>query len=141
VRTNRTRARIRVLFALALLPLIVAACTGKANHADGAKPRSAVTALPHHGAGTATVTLSGVGSRPGPPRPWPGVVYVKGSSRSFTQSVGVSGQVTLGLPPGTYTVTGRSPRYQDGLADCRAEHVANVVPGRTTTVAVYCRMR
>ena len=62
------QSRIRPLFARALLPLTVAACTGDENHAARAKPRSTVTARPSHGAGTAIVTLSGIG---GPARRLP----------------------------------------------------------------------
>lgn len=48
------------------------------------------------------------------------------------------GAFVMTLPPGTYTLTGRSPRYNDGRVECRAASPVHVVANQTVVADVYC---
>lgn len=52
--------------------------------------------------------------------------------------VGDDGTFAVTVPPGTYTLTGLSPRYNSGRGECRADSPVHVVGGRTVTANVYC---
>jgi hypothetical protein len=106
-----------------------------------------------------TVTHAGVGSldftgTPGPDRvavsgrlitaglvssPAPGTIRITGSRHGphYTITVGNDGRYTLTVPPGPYTITGRSPtRYGRGV--CQADPSATQVLNVPVTVDVYC---
>jgi len=91
--------------------------------------------------GTVAGHLYGVGGpAPGLPRPWPGTVTVTGPGGQRQVSVGASGSYSVMVPPGTYTVAGRSPLYESGAALCRAAGRVTVTSGHTAKADVLCQM-
>jgi hypothetical protein len=79
--------------------------------------------------------------------PAPGVtIRVPGTitavSASLTKQViaGEDGAFTLVLPPGSYTLSGTSPQYNDGRATCVADPLV-VRAGTVTRMNVTCAMR
>ena len=52
--------------------------------------------------------------------------------------VGADGQFAVTLAAGAYTLTGRSPQYNDGRTQCRAAAQVHVVADRTVVADVYC---
>lgn len=92
--------------------------------------------------GTLTGHLYGVGGpAPGLPRPLPGTVTVTGPGVHRDVPVGASGSYSVRVPAGSYTVVGHSPLYVSGRGLCRAERIATVTSGHSTTVDVLCQMR
>jgi hypothetical protein len=93
--------------------------------------------------GTLTGHLYGVGGpAPGAPRPWPGTITVTGGLGVHRDvQVGASGRFSVLVPAGTYTVAGRSPRYQDGAGACRAVGPVLVTSGHRTKADVLCQLR
>jgi hypothetical protein len=55
--------------------------------------------------------------------------------------VGSDGRYTMQLPPGTYTVTGTSPAYNDGNSPCPANGKVIVVRNQEHTADVYCQAK
>ena len=95
--------------------------------------------------GTVTGHLYGVGgpatvTAPPSPRPWPGTVTVTGSGLQLDIPVGADGAYSVRVPPGRYTVTGRSPQFNSGAALCQAVGIATVIKGHTTKADVLCQM-
>ncbi len=92
-----------------------------------------------HGLGTMAVQLRAVG---GPasaaPRALPGVVSLRSATRSCDFVLAQAKKTMIGIEPGTYEVTGHSPEYQGGNAECRADQAVTVRPGRLTTIIVVC---
>ena len=92
-----------------------------------------------HGLGTMAAQLRAVG---GPanvaPRALAGVVSLRSAARSCDFVLAQATETTIGIEPGTYEVTGRSPEFQGGNAECRADQAANVRPGQVTTIIVVC---
>jgi hypothetical protein len=98
-----------------------------------------------HADGTLAGHLYGVGgpatiAAPPSPRPWPGTVTVTGSGVQINVSVGADGAYSVRVPPGRYTVTGRSPQFNSGAALCQAVGIATVIKGHTTKADVLCQM-
>jgi hypothetical protein len=83
-----------------------------------------------------TLELVG-GPPPGGPFPTNGTINIVGSGRTVTVLAGADGKFQTHLQPGSYTVTGRSGRYNNGQQDCVAPPV-QVAMKRLTTVTVVC---
>lgn len=135
-----------------LLTIIVIAATAACTSAGGAPTTSSAGTPSSDRTSSATLATGGIsgllaavgGPTPTPPRPLPGLVRITNvrSRVSRTVSVGTDGRFSLALPPGSYSLVGRSPRYHAGAGyDCQAIAVAVVVAGRTTSSHVYCQVR
>jgi hypothetical protein len=90
--------------------------------------------------GTVSGTLEAVGGTSGVgPRALSGQVTLNGSSGKIAAiSVGSNGRFSVPATAGTYTVSGQSPRYKGGTADCHAPGPITVTKGATTKVEVDC---
>jgi hypothetical protein len=92
------------------------------------------------GRGTIAGTLREIGGRPpGLNRTISGTVSFEGTGESAAASTG--GTFSVDVAVGTYTVTGTSPQYQGGLAQCHADAPVVVRRGHTTKVTVICPIR
>jgi hypothetical protein len=91
--------------------------------------------------GTLTGTLQAVGGPPGDgPRPLSGQITLHGSSGHITGiTVGANGRFSAPVPVGKYTVSGQSPQYKGGAADCHASGPVVVTKGVTSSVEVDCQ--
>ena len=82
------------------------------------------------------------GPAPGVRLPLPGhIVATNTAGRRFTGTVGKSGRFTMWLPPGTYRLTGHSPRARAGRREmrCAAPHPVHTRAGSPTPrVEVIC---
>jgi len=80
------------------------------------------------------------GPPPGSPYPLPGTITARAASGgTLTAKAGRDGRFTLSLPPGSYRVTGRSPRIQSGQTICAAARELHVSRGRSAHhVTVVC---
>jgi hypothetical protein len=82
------------------------------------------------------------GAAPGTPRPLPGTITIHARDGStFTASAGSGGTFMVQIPIGSYTVTGRSPLYQNGTSDCGLTPPATVAitADGTTRVTIDCQ--
>jgi hypothetical protein len=93
--------------------------------------------------GTLTGTLQAVGGPGGgSPRPLSGTITAKTSGKGIlTSPVGADGQFTVYPAVGTYTVSGSSPQFQDGKAECHATAPVTVTKDVTSRVTVDCQER
>ena len=93
--------------------------------------------------GTLTGTLQAVGGPPGVgPRALTGQITLHESNGTrFSIDVGANGRFSVPATVGTYTVTGRSPQYEGGTADCQASGPVTVTEGVTSSVEVDCQER
>ena len=93
--------------------------------------------------GTVTGTLQAVGGTSGVrPRALSGQVTLNGSGGKIaTITVGANGRFSVPATVGTYTVSGQSPQYKDGAADCHASGPVTVTKGNTTKVDVDCEVK
>jgi hypothetical protein len=91
--------------------------------------------------GTLTGTLQAVGGPPGVgPRALSGQITLHGSSGHITGiAVGANGRFSVPVPVGKYTVSGQSPQYKGGTADCHASGPVTVTKGVTRSVEVDCQ--
>lgn len=91
--------------------------------------------------GTLTGTLQAVGGPAGVgPRPLSGQVTLHGSTgRIYTITLGANGRFSVHPAVGTYTVSGRSPQYEGGTADCQASRPVTVTKGVTSSIKVDCQ--
>jgi hypothetical protein len=91
--------------------------------------------------GTLTGTLQAVGGPSGAgPRALSGQVTLHGSNgRKAIISVGANGRFSAPVSVGTYTVSGQSPQYEGGAADCKASGPVTVTKGLTSRVKVDCQ--
>jgi hypothetical protein len=91
--------------------------------------------------GTLVGTLQAVGGPPGVgPRALSGQVTLHGSGGHITGiTVGANGRFRVPDTVGSYTVTGRSPQFEDGKAECRASGPVVVTSGVTSSVEVDCQ--
>lgn len=91
--------------------------------------------------GTLTGTFQAVGGPPGAsPRALSGTITARAADRVFLSfPVGASGRFSVHAAVGTYTVSGRSPQYQDGTANCTAAGPVTVTKGVTSNVTVDCQ--
>jgi hypothetical protein len=105
--------------------------------------RSGATTSPAEIAGYGRIlgTLEAVGGpAPGTPRPLRGSITLRNSSgTAFTATAGSDGAFSVRIPPGPYTVIGRSPLYDSGIADCQPIEPVTVVAGTTIRVVVACQ--
>jgi hypothetical protein len=105
--------------------------------------RSGATTSPAEIAGYGRIQgmLEAVGGpAPGTPRPLMGSITLRNSSgTAFTTTAGSDGAFSARIPPGTYTVIGRSPLYDSGSGDCRPIEPVTVVASTTTQVVVACQ--
>jgi len=131
------------LAAVGLAGLIAACSSPRSAQAPSATalPATASPATASPLTGTLAGHLYGVGGpAPGAPRPWPGTVTLTGPGVHRDVQVGASGSFSVLLPAGTYTVAGRSPRYDSGAGLCRAAGPATVITGHRTRADVLCQM-
>jgi hypothetical protein len=138
------KTRVYRLAAVALL----AGCAGPAvapPHVAASRPAAR---------GTVTGRFQREGGPLGPggtqPRviPLPGTVRFEAAGRAHPPvavTVGRSGTFSVRLAPGTYRVTGQSPKIQEGLSDgtttdppCAQPAVVTVIAGRTAMITVNC---
>lgn len=93
--------------------------------------------------GTLTGTLQAVGGPSGAgPRALAGQITLRGlSGARFLITAGANGRFSVPVTAGTYTVTGRSPKYEGGTADCQASGPVTVTKGVTNSVEVDCQER
>ena len=91
--------------------------------------------------GTLTGTLQAVGGPPGDgPRALSGQITLHGSSGHIAGiTVGANGRFSAPVPVGKYTVSGQSPQYKDGTADCHAPGPVTMTKGVTSRVEVDCQ--
>jgi hypothetical protein len=91
--------------------------------------------------GTLTGTLQAVGGPPGAgPRALSGEVTLHESNGTRDIiSVGANGRFSVPASVGTYTVSGQSPKYEGGTADCKASGPVKVSKGVTSSVEVDCQ--
>ena len=54
-------------------------------------------------------------------------------------TVGADGRFSIPVTVGTYTVTGLSPQYEGGNADCQASGAVTVTTGQASSVEVDCQ--
>jgi hypothetical protein len=76
--------------------------------------------------------------------PLTGDVFVSGVSgniRRFRVPVGPDSGYSVSVLPGTYTLTGRSPQFNDGRVPCSPASSVTVTDGRVVTVDVVCQMK
>jgi hypothetical protein len=91
--------------------------------------------------GTLTGTLQAVGGPPGDgQRALSGEITLHGSGGHISGiTVGANGRFSVPVPVGEYTVSGQSPQYEGGTADCKASGPVTVSKGLTSSVAVDCQ--
>lgn len=91
--------------------------------------------------GTLTGRLQAVGGPSGAgPRALSGQITLhKSNGARDIISVGANGRFSVPASVGTYTVSGRSPKYEGGTADCKASGAVTVTKGLTSTVEVDCQ--
>ncbi|HET9974378.1 MAG TPA: hypothetical protein VFQ68_39525 [Streptosporangiaceae bacterium] len=121
------------------LPLAALCLTGFTTACSSTQPVLSGV-LPAQGMLTGHLYAVG-GPAPGTRRPWPGTVTLTGSGMHRDIKVGAVGGYSAWVPPGTYTVAGRSPLYQDGTGACRATGPVTVASGHRTEADVLCQLR
>ena len=90
-------------------------------------------------------TLKGIlevagGPSPGSPRPLNGTVSIQSArGEVMTLKVDPDGKFSARVHDGSYTVTGRSPLYGGGKANCESSGSVIVTGGATTRVVVTCQ--
>jgi hypothetical protein len=91
--------------------------------------------------GTLTGTFQAVGGPAGTgPRALAGQITLHESNGTrYGIAVGANGRFSATLPVGTYTVTGQSPQYEGGTADCQASGPVTVTKGVTSSIKVDCQ--
>jgi hypothetical protein len=126
---------MRTLISVAVLvSLGIAVLAGCAAHQ---------TVRPGHG-GTVTGTLvfGGPGAAARLPQPVPGQVAAVNAVRGqWTVTTGDNGRFRFYLPPGTYQLTGHSPKVtlNGNAVECGATHPIHVTIGKTTQgIEVMC---
>lgn len=103
-----------------------------------------VTACSDHSAHQATGTLTGHlflvgGPAPGKPRALTGTVIANGPGGSRIASTDATGKFVLRLPAGRYSLTGRSPLYDDGRTTCEPATQVTIQPDTEQRASVYCQ--
>lgn len=93
--------------------------------------------------GTLTGTLQAVGGPAGVgPRALSGQVTLHGSNGTGgIVTVGANGRFSVPVTVGTYTISGRSPQYEGGAAECQASGPVNVTKGATSRLEVDCQRK
>ncbi len=137
----------RVLAAgVVVLALAVGFVAGWFAHSPGSPNGSS----PQPATGTISGRLLAVGGPADESRPLGGRIFASsrgnifvptGSGR-FTGSVGSDGEYSITVPPGHYTVEGRSPQYNGGRTPCLAAKMPVIVRDGGDVVAnVLCQMK
>jgi hypothetical protein len=93
---------------------------------------------------TGTVTghlVMAGGPAPGVTLHVPGTITASSAGGTRQASAAEDGSFTLVLPAGRYTLSGTSPRYNDGRAECLATAPVVVRQGAVTRADVACSMR
>jgi len=143
---------MRKIVCVVAIVVPLAGCAAGAGAGAAAVPHgSAARPAPR---GTVTGRLQREGGPLGPggtqPRviPLPGTVRFELAGRTrppVAVAVGRSGTFSVRLAPGTYHVTGQSPRIQEGTGDgtttdppCAQPTAVTVVAGRTARVTLNC---
>ncbi len=70
----------------------------------------------------------------------PGVVVLRGATAKRV-AVDPRGHFQVSVDPGTYQVTGMSPKFGNGTYVCRTTHAVVVAPATTSYVVVGCLVR
>jgi hypothetical protein len=84
------------------------------------------------------LSISG-GLPPGQQRPTNGSVEATGKGGvAYSTALSKNGQFVFHLPPGTYSLTGTSPKYGGGKYTCLGSDKINVSQGHTTKADVNC---
>jgi hypothetical protein len=97
------------------------------------------SSTPHYDAVIKGHLLISGGPAPGTPRPSDGEVTAKNASgKSFSVSVPSTGEFTLQLPVGRYSLTGSSPQFGNGQYKCFALRTVTVFKGKTIHEDVFC---
>lgn len=81
------------------------------------------------------------GAAPGSARPVPGTVTIEGQDgQTMKTDARSDGTFSESVPVGRYTVTGRSPLYQNGQRDCVVTPPSTIAVaiGGTSKVTVTC---
>lgn len=144
--------KLMICIPAAALAMTLAACATDApaasKSAATASSASVTRASSHGDDGTVTGTFTRVGGPLGPdgtqPRPVPlmgTLIFSAGHHRTVAVHVGKTGRFSVGLPAGTYVVTGRSPLMGDGAQvdpPCTPPTPVTAVAGRTVHLAVVC---
>jgi hypothetical protein len=130
--TEGYAVRRKSLTLLSLLPVMAASVA----LASCASPNG-----PPGPTGTLTGTLQAVSAPPGDgPRALSGQITLHGSNDHITGiTVGANGRFSAPVPVGKYTVSGQSPQYKGGTADCHASGPVTVTKGVTSRVEVDCQ--
>ncbi len=115
-----------------------------------AMPSAALLVLAGCNGHAATGTIAGIleragGPVPGAPVPLPGrVLAVAATGAQFTVTVGRDGRFRLSVPPGSYHLTGYSPRVRSDGAEmqCSARSAVRVKVGKLSPgVRLVCSGR
>jgi hypothetical protein len=80
------------------------------------------------------------GPAPGSPRPSDGEITAtkNENGKSYSVSVPSTGEFTLQLPAGRYSLTGSSPQFGNGQYKCFAARTVTVFKGETIHEDVFC---
>ena len=128
--SNNWRSAVLIAGVLALsLPL--GACEGAADRTEV-------------GSSTLSGQLLAVGGpAQGTNRPLPGTVIAANTDthEHHSVSVGSDGRYSLHLPPGNYTIAGRSPSYGDDAYLCAAQQPIRIAAATTAHADVTCEER
>ena len=147
LRPNRMRTSTTLATAV-VLTLALTGCGGhekKKPDADTSHPPTAPTTALVQG----TLQFSGGPAGPtsgpaqGKPKSIAGTIVFKGPNGSTTKTqVDATGKFAIGLYPGTYTIEGSSPLYEDGKGRCATDPATTTLTaGRTVTADVYCQIK
>ena len=85
------------------------------------------------------------GPAPGTAYPVPGTITAENTNGTFPATVASDGTYDLSLPPGTYTVTGKSPNVLSNNTPAPCYPIGGgkvtVYANQTTTIDVYCALK
>ena len=125
-------ARLTTMKRSMVAGIVLVAVTGCTSHAPKVEPGNAGTVR-------GRMIFMG-GPRPGAGPVTPGVVTLQGASTT-TVTVDSHGRFQVTTGPGTYHVTGTSPKFGHSTYFCRATHPVVVAPATTSHVVVGCLVR
>lgn len=116
---------------------------GASSGSNQGEALTARTANTGRGQGTIAGTLEAVGGpAPGTPRPLRGTITMTNTltGHTITQAVGAAGTFSVSVPAGSYTITGRSPLYDNGTVDCTQAGTTTVTPNSTSRATITCQL-
>lgn len=130
--------------ATAATVLLLAGLAGCGGTDSKPKPNNAAppTAAPATAMVQGRLVMVG-GTAPGKGRPISGTVTFTGADGSVTKTqVDETGTFAIGLYPGTYTIAGTSPVFNDGKGRCITDPAkTKLVAGKTVTTDVACPVK